>query len=271
MQYFTIKESDDKPHITLKEQENLLTFNVRQTVPFNIKGDMRNTPFDNLACKMELTLRGREVETEDNQRISYSYNLHTNNDTDGSFGFKKDSDQMREFDIDYSLTKVDFNEDDKKDQKKVFKYSASLIFSCSLYRLPEPMIISLFFPLIVLDILANFIYLQNYEIGSRLGNIATIVLAVLAYQHVFRTNIPIQAYITFGDKYMFGTILTLLLGALEATQDYLSGGIFYRSIFFYISCSITLWKIFSLAFRYMSYRRMLRVAQNARKQESSLN
>lgn len=73
-----------------------------------------------------------------------------------------------------------------------------------------------FFPLFVLTILQALVYFSDGTKSDKLGNVATILLAILSYQLVYRQSIPVIAKTTLGDKHVLASLSITLVAAIDA-------------------------------------------------------
>ena len=71
-------------------------------------------------------------------------------------------------------------------------------------------------PLFLLDFLVFLIYFSLGDLDAKLGFLATILLALLAYQQSFRSSIPVIPKLTLGDSILLTSLLAILICSIDA-------------------------------------------------------
>jgi hypothetical protein len=109
----------------------------------------------------------------------------------------------------------------------LFEASTSVIYTLTLFRVPDSMIINLFVPLILLVTLQYFVFFSDAGKIGKVGNSAGLLLAALAYLSVFRSSIPVSSSFTLGDSYALCVLLAVLWTVIDAFAFPLEAGKWY--------------------------------------------
>lgn len=80
---------------------------------------------------------------------------------------------------------------ERKDNPKLkgiplYQYVPVVIWHINLVRQPFNMVMTIFAPIIFLNLLLAAVFFQQTDLGDQLANLAAILLALLAYMPVFR-------------------------------------------------------------------------------------
>lgn len=165
--------------VVFKETADLYVFNYRSTVSLSFFVELNETPFDRFTVSFTLELQSK-VGGEHLLR----YNLHINESDEGSnLSFKKTVDCLHEFNLDYSKNKVALIAEKKNDRQGnlIYEYAPKIQYDIGFYREPESLLITLFMPILILIFLAYLVFFSPGSLNDKLGNLATIILAILAY------------------------------------------------------------------------------------------
>jgi len=106
----------------------------------------------------------------------------------------------------------------KKDKHNniIIEYYPIILINIGLFRRPEPLIGSLFLPMLILTVMQGIVFFSEGTQNEKLANIATILLAILSYQQVFRASIPVIPDTTLGDKYVYSSLVITVFAAFDA-------------------------------------------------------
>jgi len=241
----------DSEGINIKESKkpfHMLTITYRfvEDITFLPKLDL--APFDSMKIQLKFELTSKNIGA-----IKYRFNLHKCDHDRSNLVFKKNADQLAQYNICTPLNNVTIIPESKKDMdeftqsykittkktrwwkmltksnnanlinseaqaKKPSLYDYYPIFNVDIgvYRQPLHMIVTTIGPLFILQILLLAIYLQGDDIGGKIGNIATLLLAIVAFIPSVRAEIPSLSYLLFTDYLIYSAILQSLIGMLEA-------------------------------------------------------
>jgi hypothetical protein len=147
----------------------------------------------------------------------------------------------------------------------LYEVSSSAIFTLSLYRVPDAMIINLFVPLVLLVTLQYFVFFSEAGKIAKIGNSAALLLAALAYLSVFRASIPVNPSFTLGDSYALSVLLAVLWTVIDAFAFPLEPGFAYTqniAIAHYTLIGIVslypAWVLLRTLFLYRRYRQLVK-------------
>ncbi len=147
--------------------------------------------------------------------MHYRFNLHENGpDRNSNLSIKAGADQMPEFNFAFSETKCEFlteRKDNPKTKKVDFQYVPVVVWHIWLFREPENMLMTIFAPIFLLNLMLLAVYLQGPSVAKQLANIAMILLALLAYMPIFRGSIPPQTNLTLGDMVILRCLLNTVI------------------------------------------------------------
>ncbi len=231
---------------------------------------MFDTPFDLFQIPVRFELTSASLPTEVDGIKHYRFNFHQNFiEKTSNLSIKRDADQMPEFNIAFDhcdYTYIREKKDNALTKITEFEYVPVVTWRIGLYREPENMLATVFAPIILLNLLMLGIYTESPDVGQMLGNVAMIVLALLAYMPIFRSSIPAQNHLTLGDR----VIVTCLLNSLSCflmimtryifamndeaivTDPLLDDGI--RVAYLLVSIVLTFSNIFLLIARLIKYK-----------------
>eukprot|EP00808_Paulinella_micropora_P024608 g23901.t1 len=88
----------------------------------------------------------------------------------------------------------------------------------SVARLPSAIYWNIVFPLMAMNCFALFAFcLPAGELGDRLGLLVTLLLTVVAFQHLIRDKLPSVPYLTVLDKYTLCSFFFVILVSLASS------------------------------------------------------
>jgi len=127
---------------------------------------------------------------------------------------------LPDFQIDYRESDVEAvteAEEKKEKDKATYKTNQSAIrFKIGLFRRPEPIIGTLFLPIMILTMMQSLVFFSNGSQNEKMANCATILLAILSYQQVFRLSIPVVPETTLGDEHIYSSLIVTVITAIDA-------------------------------------------------------
>jgi hypothetical protein len=97
-----------------------------------------------------------------------------------------------------------------------FSTSSLISFEFGLSRNPGNLLFSLLLPIYVLDFFILACYRSNSGLSDSISNLATIMIALLAYLNGFRDVVPISSSFTFGDANVSLSLTLAMLCLLNA-------------------------------------------------------
>lgn len=84
-------------------------------------------------------------------------------------------------------------------------------FHIPLYKFPFVPLFIVLVPLALLGVINIAIFFQDYSLGDRVGNIATLMIAFVGMIPVIREQIPPTPYVTLIEIFIYCEIFTALL------------------------------------------------------------
>ncbi len=243
------KESEGLNIKESKKPVHMVTMTYRFVEEISFTPQLRQAPFDHMAIRLKFELTSRNV-----GKVKYRFNLHKCDHDRSNLVFKKNADQLAQYNICSTLNKVsivaeskkemdEFNQFGKDQTKKtrwwrmlsnsqntlqantdkvvakpsLYDYYPIFLVEIGVYRQPLHMVITTIAPLFILQIILLGIYAQDgQDIGSKIGNIATMLLAIVAFIPSVRAEIPSASYLLFTDYLIYSAILQSLIGIVEA-------------------------------------------------------
>jgi hypothetical protein len=140
----------------------------------------------------------------------------------GMIWFVDNVDRIPEYDIAITLSSISRPAEIKKTQKEfLFVHYPTSILSLKLYRHPDYLVFSVIVPLLLLNMftLSSF-GVESDDIGTKLGILVTILLALFAFTFTIRDKIPPVPYLTGLEKQILLSIGILFLAGLELTLPF---------------------------------------------------
>jgi len=125
---------------------------------------------------------------------------------------------LPDFQIDYRESKSEAVREMKKgkDGMILYTYYPAINFNIGLFRRPEPIIGTLFLPILILTLLQCLVFFSSGSQNDKLANCATILLAILSYQQVFRLSIPVIPETTLGDEHVYSSLIVTVITAIDS-------------------------------------------------------
>ncbi len=194
---------DDGEAVKARQDGNLFIYTVRKSETVRFTATLRQTPFDIFTIPFNFELTSRALKPPVDGIKEYRYSIHVNLiDFNSNMCYKADVDKMPEFDPAFSMMKYELLPEEKNEKKTLmFQYAPKIRWDIGLYRDPLMMILTIFMPIFVINIIGIAVFWQDpTSIADQLANLATLVLAILAYMPVFRQFIPTSSQVTLGDK-----------------------------------------------------------------------
>jgi len=204
-----------------------LTYRFTPCIPF--MADVRTAPFDQffLDVRLELT-SSYDVGGEDEEPGSvpeefknvtkYRFNIHLHPDKDKNLSFKEGFDRLPEYDIKVDESVAELKAEQKEGAKgapPLYYYYPVVVYRVKMIRDPWHLIFCVFFPLTILQLLSLALFMQDPDVNSKLGNIGTVMLALLAYLPTVRADFPPVAYFTLCDVLVYSSVALNTLALLE--------------------------------------------------------
>ena len=240
-----------------------LRYTIRNQLTVSFKVNLLETPFDYFKIPFEVEL----VDQTSDDGWNYVYNCHFNTVfPDSNMDIGEHSDNLAEFNIDYGdcFTTVERTKRKARDGSVLYEASTSAIFTLSVFRVPDAMIINLFVPLVLLVTLQYFVFFSEAGKIGKIGNSAGLLLAALAYLSVFRASIPVSPSFTLGDSYAMCVLLAVLWTVIDAFAFPLEAGETYTQnimIAHYTLIGVVslypLWVLLRTILLYRSYRQLV--------------
>jgi hypothetical protein len=180
----------------LKNDSKVIVITIRGTTEIRFLTKFLMTPFDrfSLGIRVELNSKPIGLSAEERSQLTaeyrkievYRFNIHQNVvDKATNFFIKFKEDELPDFNIDFSFLKWEILKEEKRNTKNntlIHTNFPIINYIIGFYREPENMLFSLFFPIILLNLFVLAIFFLSYDdLSSKLGNLATVLLALLAY------------------------------------------------------------------------------------------
>jgi hypothetical protein len=153
--------------------------------------------------------------------VLYRFNCHQNKDFKSSnISFKKDANSLPDFRIDFVKSEVIYCKEEKKqDNRLVYDYYPALIYKIGLYRMPEPILGTLFLPMIIMTLMQIFVFFAKGAQIMKLACVLLIYLAIISFLQVFRASIPVYPVTSLGDKIIYASLLMTIFTAVDSFLD----------------------------------------------------
>jgi len=211
----------DNDGVTIKQENNLIVFTYRFSSDASFLADVGKLPFDSFTIDFDFELTSRYVditESDKKSTLKYRFNIHQHQSKNINLSFKKNCDRLAEYRIAYPLCSVELMQESKKNPKtgESYFYYPKIKISFAFIREPWHMLLTVIFPIIMLDLISLVIFATENSLSDRIGNIATLMLALLAYLPTVRSEIPYVPYFTFCDNVIYSCIFINALCLLEA-------------------------------------------------------
>jgi hypothetical protein len=182
--------------------------------------DLSQLPFDEPEVDLKF-----ELQTLNRKNKSFRFNcVHKDSliGANGMIWFVDNVDRIPEYDVAKTHSSITRPAEVKKTQKEfLFVYYPMSIFSIKLFRHPDYLVFSVIVPLLLLNVftLSSF-GVDSDDIGTKLGILVTILLALFAFTFTIRDKIPPVPYLTGLEKQIFISITILFLAGLELTLPF---------------------------------------------------
>jgi len=138
--------------------------------------------------------------------------------------FVDNVDRIPEYDIAKTHSSISRPVEVKKKSKTeyLFVHYPTSILSLKLYRDPDYLVFSVIVPLLLLNMftLSSF-GVESDDIGTKLGILVTILLALFAFTFTIRDKIPPVPYLTGLEKQILLSITVLFLAGAELTLPFI--------------------------------------------------
>lgn len=132
-------------------------------------------------------------------------------------------DDALEFAVNYDekKTNVEFRAEYKEDMnKKYLVYVPAAKFYIALYYKPARIILSVFFPMLVLAFALLTVFLAQNDLNARVANIGVILMAYVSFIPSLRAAIPSTPYYTLTDYALYSNLLACLITLIESLYAY---------------------------------------------------
>jgi len=182
--------------------------------------DLSMLPFDEPEFELKF-----DMQTLNYKGRSFRFNCVYKEQLIGANGmiwFIENVDRIPEYDIAKTFSSISRPVEIKKTQKEyLFVHYPTSILSLKLYRHPDYLVFSVIVPLLLLNMftLSSF-GVESDDIGTKLGILVTILLALFAFTFTIRDKIPSVPYLTGLEKQILLSITILFFAGLELTLPF---------------------------------------------------
>jgi hypothetical protein len=189
--------------------------------PFFFYPDLSMLPFDEPEVQLKF-----EMQTLNFNKKSFRFNIvhkETLIGANGLIWFVDNVDRIPEYDIAKTHSAISTPVEIKKKTKQeyLFVHYPTSVLSLKLYRHPDYLVFSVIVPLLLCNVftLSSF-GVESDDIGTKLGILVTILLALFAFTFTIRDKIPPVPYLTGLEKQILLSITILFLAGLELTLPF---------------------------------------------------
>jgi len=236
--------------VSLKKEGDILMYTYRFDTELSFLADVRKVPFDSFAINLGIELTSNHVKA-DGEEFHYRFNLHLHPVKTTNISFKKNCDRLAEYEVAYPLCEVKLPPETKKTVDGSFTYFPKLTVDFIFVREPWHVLLTIVFPIIILDLITLAVFATENDLSSKIGNIATLVLALIAYLPTVRAEVPSVAYFTLCDSLVYSCILINGIALLDAVLiNYIDHPLITKIVFsiagfcFIVLCLFLLLKCF---------------------------
>jgi len=198
-----------------------LFYRIEKSLYFN--PDLSRLPFDEPKLNIKIDIFSSY---SDEMKKEFKFNTVYTTPIVGPHGMvgliDKDVECIPEYDIAWVHSSITRPPEAKKNRDGIAYVSyPTVIVSLSLYRHPDYLVFSIVFPLLLLNVftLSSF-GVDSSDIGTKLGILVTILLALFTFTFTIRDKIPSVPYLTGLEKQILLSITILFLAGLELTLPF---------------------------------------------------
>jgi len=220
-------EDLNKETLLIKKKGSQVTLIYRsKEEPFFFYPDLSQLPFDE--PKVDLKFEMQTLNPKEPKKLigrSYRFNCVHKEQLIGANGmiwFVENVDRIPEYDIAKTHSEVSRPVEVKKNNKEfLFVHYPTSILSLRLYRHPDYLVFSVILPLLLLNVFTLSSFGVEYDdIGTKLGILVTILLALFAFTFTIRDKIPPVPYLTGLEKQILLSIIILFFAGMELTLPF---------------------------------------------------
>lgn len=217
--------SSDEDGVTIKHDKGkkLLVYTYRFETEVNFLANISSIPFDTFVVPFQVEMTSSYIDIEEDGKttsLKYRFNVHQHQHKTKTLSFKKECDKLAEYEIAYPLCEIKLPKESKRFENKEEKmqsytYYPIMRFEFKFVREPWHMLMTVIFPLVILDVITLAVFATESDLASKIGNIATLVLALIAYLPSIRSEVPSVAYFTLCDTMVYSCLLINGLALLD--------------------------------------------------------
>jgi hypothetical protein len=249
----------DEDNSQKKKGTDLFLITHRGSYEIDFEPDLKQCPYDRqtIKIKIEMTSRSNSVTGENFRFNLYKHQNMTNpSDFSTMVSFKDDIDRLPEFNIIFSSFHITFEPEIKKMKSgHSIEYYPVEVIHFTLYREPETLLLTCVFPLVVIDFIILCIFLQDVnDLGGKLSNIITILLALFAFLPSYREQIPNVPYITALDRVIYFSVFIILVVLVDLVAFHFEHEHFIHNLIFFTTATLTVLLLLFIITEYIIYR-----------------
>jgi hypothetical protein len=256
---------DDKKKPPYRKESNTLSLTYRSTGDvFFFNPDLSRLPFDKPAIKLKFELSA--IEEKETNSI-YRFNCLVTKPflgNNGQITFRENCDRVPEYNFAMKETSIErppvikkFT-DDKKQSIEYVHYPITMV-GIQCYREPEYLIFSIVVPLLLINLFTlTIFFMDSTDLGTKLGILVTILLALFAFTFSVRQSLPSVPYLTDLEKQIVISIMILFIALMETIIGYVSNediGFVTKIVSAILAIILVLGTLVQFLVQYALYRR----------------
>jgi len=195
---------------------------------FFFNPDLSRLPFDRPVIKLKFEINSVE---DKSRKMMFRFNCLVKDPFLGNVGqitFRDNSDRVPEYNFAILETSIERPVTMKQtpystDKYDVYAYYPTTTVNIRCFREPEYLIFSIVVPLILINLFTLTIFLlDSSDLGTKLGILVTIILALFAFTFSVRQSLPSVPYLTDLEKQIVLSLIVMFISAIETIVGYLS-------------------------------------------------
>jgi len=231
---------------------------------FFFNPDLSRLPFDKPKINLKFELSA--IEEKETNSV-YRFNCLVTKPflgNNGQITFRENCDRVPEYNFAIKETSIERPPvikkfiDDKKQSIEYVHYPITMV-GIQCYREPEYLIFSIVVPLLLINLFTlTIFFMDSTDLGTKLGILVTILLALFAFTFSVRQSLPSVPYLTDLEKQIVISIIVLFIALMETIIGYISNediGFVTKMVSAILSLFLVLGTLVQFVILYAYYRR----------------
>jgi len=231
---------------------------------FFFNPDLSRLPFDRPSIRLKFEINSVE---DKNRKMVFRFNCLVKDPFLGNVGqitFRDNSDRVPEYNFAILETSIERPATVKqtpgsKDKYDVYVHYPTTTVNIQCFREPEYLIFSIVVPLILINLFTLTIFLlDSSDLGTKLGILVTIILALFAFTFSVRQSLPSVPYLTDLEKQIVLSLVVMFISAIETIVGYLSSeaiGLVTKWVTGILASILVVTTLIVFVIQYIYYRR----------------